>query len=257
MPQLKQQQVLLNSVEHQQLRIITRRGAEFGDNLWFSATFPLEFRSVQACYPIFFHQDSKTGQLYPVALFGFSQGENLFLQHNNWQDTYIPLTVRRQPFLIGQQKVREDGVEHIQRVIHLDLHNPRVSETEGEALFLPFGGNTPFLDEMAAMLETIHLGMQDSVAFVDVLTKLNLLEAVTLDLTLHNGSKHQLIGFYTIHEERLAQLDANAIVTLQQQGYLAAIYFVLASQSRLRELIRLKSLQISQQQHNSAGVSAA
>lgn len=237
--------VLLNSVEHQQLRIITRRGAEFGDNLWFSATFPLEFRSVQANYPIFFHQDTSSGQLYPVALFGFSQGENLFLSHNNWQDAYIPLTVRRQPFLIGQQKVREDGVEHIQRVIHLDLQSPRVSHTEGETLFLPFGGNTAFLDEMAAMLETIHYGLQDSKAFVDALNELNLLEAVTLDLTLHNGSKHQLIGFYTIHEERLQLLNPDSVIALQQRGYLQAIYFAMASQSRLRDLIRLKSEQVA------------
>ncbi|MBU2178760.1 MAG: SapC family protein [Gammaproteobacteria bacterium] len=238
--------VLLNSVEHQPLKVITERGASYGDNVWFTPTFPLEFRSVQAQYPIFFHKDQQTGKLYPVALFGFSHQENLFLQHNNWQHSYIPLSVLRLPFLIGQQTVREDGVEHQQRVIHLDLNHPRVSKEQGEALFLPFGGNSPYLEQVAGMLETLHLGLQDSQQFVEQLLALQLLESFTLDVQLDDGTKHQMIGFYTINEERLKELSAEALQALHQRGYLQAIYMAIASQSNVRNLLQLKN-QLSQQ----------
>ncbi|RVU34352.1 multidrug transporter [Rheinheimera riviphila] len=237
---------LLNSVEHQPLKVITERGAAYGDNLWFTPTFPLEFRSVQAQYPIFFHKDQQTGKLYPVALFGFSHQENLFLQSNNWQHSYIPLSVLRLPFLIGQQTVREDGVEHQQRVIHIDVEHPRVSKAQGEALFLPFGGNSPYLEQVAGMLETLHFGLQDSQQFVEQLLALELLEAFALDVQLDDGTKHQMIGFYTINEDKLKALSAEALTALHQRGYLQAIYMALASQSNIRNLLKLKNQLLQQ-----------
>jgi len=194
------QHVLLNSIDHKDLKVITTRSAALGDNLWFSLTFPQEFRSVQAHYPIFFHKDTATGQFYSVALFGFQQNDNVFLSDQGWSASYVPLTVRRQPFLIGQQTVLEDGVERQQRVIHVDLDHPRVSESEGEALFLPYGGNTPLLDEVGEILEVIHHGLQDGQRFVDALIEYQLLESFTLDIELDNGQKKSDDRF--LHHQR-------------------------------------------------------
>ncbi|QBF84240.1 multidrug transporter [Shewanella maritima] len=236
------QHVLLNSVEHQNIKIDTRHSGELGDNVWFSVTFPIEFRSVQAHYPIFFNKDTN-GQFYPVALFGFQQQENLFLTEQGWDASYVPLTVRRQPFLIGQQTLQEDGIAQQQRVIHIDMANPRVGQ-DGEALFHEFGGNTDYLEQVADMLETIHHGLQDNNAFIQALIELELLESFTLDITLDNGSQNQMIGFYTINEDTLAELPADAITKLHQQGYLQAIYMVLASHSNMRNLIDRKNVQV-------------
>lgn len=236
--------VLLNSVEHRDLKVVTARGADYGDAVWFSITFPQEFRTVQAHYPIFFHKDSSSQQFFAVAMFGFQERENLFLQQENWRNCYVPLMIRRQPFLIGQQLVREDGIETTQRVIHIDLDHPRVSTTEGEALFLPFGGNSPYLDEVASMLETIHHGILDSKAFMATLVEHQLLESFTLDLTFSNGQKQQLAGFYTIHEEKLDALSPQLLVQLHQKGYLQAIYMAIASQANIRHLLQLKNKQL-------------
>lgn len=96
--------VLLNSVEHSDLRVITQRGDKYGDDLWFSPTFVDEIRSVQAHYPIVFHKDQTTAQFTPVALFGFEQQENLFLQANEWNASYIPLSVQRMPFSLADKQ---------------------------------------------------------------------------------------------------------------------------------------------------------
>ncbi len=239
--------VLLNAADHAELRVITARGAEYGDNQWFATTFPLEFRSCAACYPLFFFRDNQsqqqTSKIYPVALFGFRHGENLFLQ-DGWQEQYLPLSVRRQPFLIGRQQVREDGMVREQRVLHIALDHPRVSKSEGEPLFLPYGGQTPFLQDMAGMLETLHLGMQDAHNFVALLEQYQLLEPVTVNVTLKDGSSHQLVGFLTIAEEQLANLDGAALAQLHQHGYLQAIYLMIASQAQIRQLVTLKNQQL-------------
>ena len=167
--------VSINSSDHQNLKVITERSEEYGDNVWFTLTFPTEFRSVQAYYPIFFNKDQGTGQFFSVALFGFQDNENLFLSNNQWDAAYIPLSITRQPFLIGVQKVVEDGTDQEQRVLHIDLEHPRVNKEKGEALFLEFGGNTPYLDNAADMLETLHHGLIDSKLFIDMLIEHELL----------------------------------------------------------------------------------
>ena len=93
--------VLLNDTKHANLKVITTRSANYGDDLKYAMTFPFEFRNIQACYPIFFHKDPETGAFFPLALFGFENDENLFLSDSGWEAPYVPIMVTRQPFVIG------------------------------------------------------------------------------------------------------------------------------------------------------------
>lgn len=126
------QHALLNNVAHKDLRVVTRRSAAFGDDAMAVLTFPAEFRNVQAHYPIVFTK-SKEGAYAPLALFGFREKQNLFLRGEDWDASYVPLMVERQPFLIGNS-----GSE--KPVVHIDLDSPRLSQTEGELLFKEHGG---------------------------------------------------------------------------------------------------------------------
>jgi hypothetical protein len=233
--------VLLNSIDHQHVKVITERSEKYGDNVWFGLTFPAEFRSVQAYYPIFFNKDTNTGQFFSVALFGFQDKENLFLSDNKWNAPYIPLSIARQPFSIGVQKVSEDGVEKEQRVLHIDLNHARVNQETGETLFLEFGGNTPYLDNAADMLEVIHHGIIDSKKFINILVEHDLLEPFTLDVTLNDSSSNQMVGFYTINEDNLKELSGETLAKLHDKGYLQAIYMAISSQSNIRSLLTKKN----------------
>jgi hypothetical protein len=235
---------LLNSIDHQNVKVITERSEEYGDSVWFTLTFPAEFRSIQAYYPIFFNKDPNTGQFISVALFGFQNDENLFLANNKWDAPYIPLSISRQPFLIGVQKVIEDGEEKEQRVLHIDLDHPRVNEEKGEALFLEFGGNSDYLDNAADMLETMHHGINDNKVFIDILVEYELLEPFTLDITLNDESNNQMVGFYTINEDKLKELTPDHLAKLHKNGYLQAIYMAIASQSNIRTLMNKKNARL-------------
>ncbi|MCP4325752.1 MAG: SapC family protein [Alteromonadales bacterium] len=238
---------LVSPVAHKDIKIITDRSAKYGDNLWYALTFPREFRSVQAHYPIFFNKNPNTGKFISVALFGFKEHENLFLDENGWNADYIPTSVLRSPFLIGTQKTTENGVEEEQRMLTLDMDNPRVSNVEGEALFLPFGGNSDFLEKTSSMMEALHLGAMDGQDFTQKLEDLELLEPCTLDITLDNGHNNQMIGFYIINEDKVDALTIEQIQDLRESKYLQAIYMAIASQSNIRSLVTKKNALVAAQ----------
>ncbi len=219
----------LNNIDHRDLRIATGRGATFGDDIMSALTFPAEFRDVQSCYPIVF-QKSTDGSFQPVALFGFRQGQNLVLRGDGWEAHYVPLSVERQPFLIG---LSADG----EPMMHIDLDHPRVGREQGEALFRTHGGTTEYLERMSSTLLALHEGLRAIPAFVDALLRHDLLESFVLDVEMDDGTQHRLAGFYTVHEERLAGLGAEAVASLHREGHLQAIYFAIASLSNFRELI--------------------
>jgi hypothetical protein len=220
--------VLLNNLDHAALRVATRRSAAFGDDVMYALTFPDEFRSVQAHYPIVFRK-AADGSFLPLALFGLREGENLFLGPDGWDAGYVPLSIERQPFLIGQS-----GGEW---VVHVDLDHPRIGREDGEPVFRPHGGTTEFLERISSVLSALHEGVQRTPAFVAALLEHGLLESFVFDCALPDGAQHRLGGFYTIHEERLARLDAAALDRLHRAGHLQPIYMAVASLSQLRTLV--------------------
>ncbi|MCY3838853.1 MAG: SapC family protein, partial [Gammaproteobacteria bacterium] len=208
---------LLNNVDHQDLRVITERSWRAGDNARRAVTFPFEFRNVQAHYPILFQNDAGGGY-YPVALFGFEQGENLFLDDNGWHAGYIPAMIQREPFLIGYQESTDDAVGERTRVLSLDMDHPRVNTKMGEPLFQPLGGRTPFLENAANLLETIYLGIEHNKAFVAALQEHDLLEALTFEIALQDGTRNQLIGFHCLVEEKVQALSGAALGQFNDKG---------------------------------------
>jgi hypothetical protein len=232
---------LLNNVDHGNLRVKTERSADLGDSLWYVPTFPAEFRNIQRCYPIFFMKNPDTGKFQAVAMFGFEDGENLFLKQHGWDASYIPLSILRQPFLIGVQESRQEETAGTHFVVSVDMESPRISTTEGEPVFLEHGGNSEYLERVTSILKVIHEGYERSTSFADMLLGMDLLESFVLDVELNDGSTHYLSGFYTINETSLAGLEGKDLVVLNNNGYLEAIYMVIASMSNIPDLVERKN----------------
>jgi hypothetical protein len=227
----------LSNAEHRDLRVIVTAGAQYGDDVMCTLTFPNEFRHVQAYYPIVFGK-AADGTFTPLAVFGFHEKQNLFLTNGIWDATYVPLMIERQPFLIGK------GANG--KVVHIDLDSPRVSNVQGERVFLEHGGSTEYLEHMTGVLGRLDEGIEETPAFIAALLEHNLLESFVLDIEFRDGAQHRFAGFYTVQEERLNQLDGAALAKLHSRGYLQAIYMVIASFSQFRALIeRAKKLKVA------------
>lgn len=231
---------MLNNVAHHDLRVITRYGAEFGDNVGTVLTFPTEYGDVQREYPIFFRKDAQSGEFQSIALLGFQPNENLFLDDGAWQAAYVPGIVARGPFLIGFQNQDVDGELRREPVIHVDLDNPRISRTEGEPVFLPQGGNTRYLERIGNILQGIHQGLAASKAMFEAFTAHELIEPVNVEVKFNAEEQFDLRGLYTISEERLRKLDGDSLYELNSAGFLQGAFLAIASLNNMKKLIDMK-----------------
>ena len=238
--------VLLDNVNHRDLRInqVFTPGAGFDVNV--TRVFPSEFVALQREYPLFFMKNSETGQFEAVALLGFEAGENLFLGDPEWSGEYIPMTIQRQPFLIGFQEQEVDGMPQQVPVVHVDMDHPSVSTTEGEPVFLAQGGEAPHLERMTAVLQAIHEGHEEVQVLARMLVGLELIESVKVDVEFGDGSKQSLAGLFKINEDRLAALPGAALASLNAAGHLQSVFLMLASLASMSRLIERKTRSLAQ-----------
>ena len=75
---------VLDPAAHRDLRIRVEAGMDLGDGVMACITVPTEFRRVQNEFPILFRRDLESGNFSALALMGFENGENLFLEAGRW-----------------------------------------------------------------------------------------------------------------------------------------------------------------------------
>jgi SapC len=239
--------VLLNNVQHHDLKVLTGYGAEYGDNVATVLTFPTEFADVQREYPILFQKDSQTGEYRSIVLLGFEKSENLFLNNGQWNANYVPAIVARGPFLIGFQEQEVGGNISKEPVIHVDLDNPRISRTEGTPVFLPRGGNSSYIDQVAMILNGIRQGLDVSKEMFAVFSSMELIEPVNVEIKFTSDLQYDLQGLYTISQEKLAALDGESLARLNKSGFLQGAFLAVSSLSNLQRLVTLKQQRLLNQ----------
>jgi hypothetical protein len=231
---------VLTAETHRDLRVRTDRGPDLGDGVMCCVTVPDEFRRVQNAYPILFRLNLERDSFAAMALFGFEDGENLFLDDGRWDARYIPLAIDIQPFLIG----RPNG-ESSERQIHLDTASPRIAADGGVAAFDDNGQPSPYLQGVMEKMGDLDQGYERSAAFFDALKRHDLLEPLAVELPLVDGSVNRLVGFHAINEERLRELEPGAINALHAGGHLMPIFMALASLSNLDSLLARKNRRLA------------
>jgi hypothetical protein len=229
----------LDNVAHKDLRVRLKYGAAFGDNVGTVLAFPTEFGDLQREYPIFFRRDTN-GEYFTVALLGFSGDENLYLDGDRWDAAYLPGIVARGPFMIGFQDRQEGGETRRQAVIHVDMDHPRVSQTEGERVFLDDGGHSPYLRRVTRVLEALNEGYAVTKAMFKAYDEAGLIAPVDLEVKLTGQEPLNLRGFFAIDREKLLALEPEAVHKLNKSGLLQGAYLMLASHGNLERLIERK-----------------
>ncbi len=197
---------------------------------------PAEFAQVATQTPIVLTKHGHTGQFVFVALLGFQPGENLFWQQGQFQGLYQPLHLRRQPFLLGYEGENP--------LLCLDLSHPALvaqPDQAGECLVQSDGADSPYLQSVKSCLGELMRGEQQLQQLLPLLAELELIQPLSLAITFANQQSVQLQGLYSIDQQKLAALSAEALWRLHQHGALAAIYTHLASMAQLYPLIERKN----------------
>ena len=224
--------VALNTQTHRALRVETSASARYGDSQRFVPVVVGEFPHLVAHYPILFSKDAETGGFYCGAMLGIDEGENLFLTEGKISEAYRPLTLQRGPFYTAGSDIA------------IDLDHPRVG-ADGQALFEDDGRPSAYLNSVINLFRDLRPGLEQTKGFVDTLLSLKLVEPVDISLAFDDGTKRQLEGLYTIHQERLRKLDDARVVELFRRGYLQAIYLMIASLKQVPVLAQKKNIRLA------------
>ena len=230
--------VQLDNVSHKDLKILPNRGTAYGDALGYVPVVLRELRQLAPSLPLLLRKKSSGKAFELVALLGFSPYENVFADANQWRGDTMPLALERLPFMIGYANDPMGGEP--QPVIHIDLDNPRVGTSDGLPVFLPQGGNSPYLEHINSLLAEIMQGLPHTNRFINLLVAEDLLEAVSIKIQNPDGSSDELKGFYTINEDVLRNLNAEQLMRLHSQNYLELIYMLIASLGNIAKMVRIR-----------------
>ncbi len=216
--------VQLNADVHRNARLGTGGGdfsfAEKTNSIPLAA---VEFFDTAREYPIAF-TGKEGGPLFPIALMGVRQNENLFVSpEGKWEGRYIPAFVRRYPFVLAEKQDAEDFN------VYLDEAFPGFGAATGERLFTDAGEHTPLLKQALEFLGTYQGEIKRTRLFVERLQALDLLIPRVLEVVRKDQTSAVLQGFSVVDEGRLLALGDAQLLELARSGLLAWIYAHLMS----------------------------
>ncbi|WP_086934431.1 SapC family protein [Agarilytica rhodophyticola] len=229
----------LDHIDHANLKVKVQYGQEYGDNINQALVFPTEFQALQREYPIFFRQ-SDDKKFYAVVILGLDKDENLFLQDDQWSARYVPAVQMRGPFALEIKDSQEGNLEQADPLIRINMDDARVSNEQGESIFLPHGGYSPYFEDMLQALRRIHVGASVVDDFFSQLTSFNLIEPVTVQANISETVQYTVPDVFTISRSRMESLSGDELHKLNQLGLLEHCFAVLSSSGNVSRIIDMK-----------------
>lgn len=235
-PELHKKPVGLDREKHRELKLradVSNLGVAQGLNSLFLTV--AEFGDACKEYPILFlnagQDEQGKPQVAPVAVFGVTPGENLFLQPDGrWDGYYVPAMLRAYPFTMAR-------VEADRYVVCFDESFAGFSSTEGRPLFDDQGEPTELLTNLRQFIENLEVEVERTRRVGQRLMELQLLQPKRFDATLPDGKPMTVDGFLGVDEERLAKLSDAEMLELARSGLLGLLSAHQISLTNMRRLL--------------------
>ncbi|KXI28828.1 SapC family protein [Paraglaciecola hydrolytica] len=224
---------LLNNEQHRNLRIKTELVDTAHNRVNTALVTVGELSTLVHEYAIFISKSPSTEQFQLAAILGFNTAENLYLQDNKWQATYLPLDILRRPFqayIPDANKVREGR-------IGLDVASEQVNKKTGEALFDKQGEATEYLKKVQKIFAELMAGTEQTRSILEQANQLKLIEPVTLNIDIPGQKSVVLNGLYGFNKEALTKLSGKELEKAHQSGVLQVSHLILSSTLHLQKLI--------------------
>ncbi|MFT4928024.1 MAG: hypothetical protein ACI8WB_004139 [Phenylobacterium sp.] len=242
--------VALDNKRHLTTRVNPDKAELHGAGLHLVPVVLSEFTALALQYPIVLSKNEQSGQFVFSAMLGFESGENLFWQHEQWQGLYLPLQIRRQPFFVDSPAAQlGNNSNTAEYIVCMDIDSPTICESTqaqaGVALFDENGQDSEYLHQAKANLSELLSGEAQNQLLLDKLEALDLLQAMSLEITFADQTSRQLKGLYTVDQQKLANLTDQQHLNLYHAGLLPAIYTFISSQGQIHALIDLKNKRLA------------
>ncbi len=193
-----------------------------------------EFADACREFPIVFVTAGKdtdgSPNLAPIAVFGVTPTENLFVTGERWRGRYMPAVLRMYPFCMA--RINDEKL-----ALCVDMDFKGVSDTEGEALFDADGKPTEMLKGVQQQLETLEAEVQRTRMVCKRLQELGLLRDMRFDATLPGGRQHSVDGFMVVDETKVAELTDAQVVELHRNGIMGLVHLHWMSMRNMQPLM--------------------
>lgn len=229
-----QQIVPLNQDRHQAKMVRPVDRYSFMANIHIASIMLPEFPAAAPVFPIVFLEQPGSEDFVPVTLFGFTEGENLFVDGDGkWTASYLPAMMRRYPFTLAASG--EEG----RYTVCVDEGSGLVGDEDGQALFGEDGEPGPVVESAKRFLIDLQQMEAATTAFSRLLKEKNMLAPLNLRVR-NKGTLRNVTGCYAVNEERLNGLSDEAFLDLRKRQYLPAIYSHLLSLAQVERLVRAR-----------------
>jgi hypothetical protein len=234
---------ILTNDQHRSVAVDTRARPEYGDSVNRAIALSAEFNELHREYPLLLRKTNEAPGFVAHAILGFEKDENLFVEGDRWTSTFIPATLARGPFSLGYIRAAEDdaspAASKAEMKIMIDEQHPRV-RAGGQPVFLPLGGETPYLEGVKRVLQIVDAGLRADRVFYPELVAMGLLEEVKIQISVFTELRYDFSGYYSIAQEKLAALNGDQLLRLHRMGLLGLVYFLISSLGNFQKLVNLK-----------------
>jgi len=234
---------ILTSDQHRSVAVDTRARPEYGDMVNRAVALSSEFNELHREYPLLLRKTAEAPGFVAHAILGFEKDENLFVENDRWTATHVPATLARGPFSVGYIR-GEDGDSAPAGIrVMIDDQHPRLRK-EGLPVFLPLGGESPYLDGIKRVLQTVDAGLRADRVLYRELMAMDLLEEVKIQISVFPELRYDFSGYHTVDQQKFAALNAEQLLRLHRLGLLGLIYFMISSLGNFQKLVNLKILRL-------------
>jgi len=232
---LHRQPAALDSAQHRNLKLrlpITDWSLAKNLNAIFVAA--AEFGDVCREFPIVFVKAGKepdgSEAIAPIAVFGLTPTENLYVAGERWRAQYMPAVLRAYPFCIAR-------IDDQRFAICVDTAFAGTSVLEGQALFTEAGEQAELLKQMTTHLEALETEIQRTRLVGKRLLELDVLREMRFDATLPDGRQHTVDGFLTVDDKKMTELPDSVVGELHRSGILGLVHLHWVSLGNMRRLV--------------------
>ena len=230
---------ILTSDQHRSVAVDTRARPEYGDMVNRAVALSAEFNELHREFPLLLRKTDEAPGFIAHAVLGFEKDENLFVEGDRWISTFIPATLARGPFSLGYIRAEDGGNTPAGLKVMIDDQHPRL-RADGQPVFLPLGGESPYLEGIKRVLQTVDAGLRADHVLYRELAAMELLEEVKIQISVFPELRYDFSGYHSINQEKLAALNAEQLLRLHRLGLLAPVYFLISSLGNFQKLVNLK-----------------
>jgi len=202
-----------------------------------------EFVDAQRSYPIVFTAGDNP---LPIALMGLNEGVNTFIGDDGKLEAgvYVPAYIRRYPFILAKLNKDSDDMSLCFDPQAGVIGKPDAKNKDGQALF---EGDAPteYTNGVLEFCKRFEESGQRTRAFLEELKKLDILMDGEIAITRNDMPDKPFVyrGFRMVDENKLRELPAETVHTLNSNGMMMLIHSQLFSMNLMRSIFERQTAQ--------------